>query len=868
MSLDDNYLAHYGILRRSGRYPWGSGGIVDASDTLSKEGLTELEIAKALGMSTTTLRNLKSLEKAEKKEAVRLSVTRKKDAGMSVMAIAAEEGMPVQTVRDLLKPSANAKHRIVTNVVDILERAVEEHKFVDVGEGVEHYLGVTDLKMKNALQLLKEKGYEVHSIRQQQLTTDNKTTLLILGPPGSDFKDATANRAALHIPNERSYDNGLTFKKPLPIANISMDRVKVMYDSEKDGLIEIRPGVEDLSMGSARYSQVRIAVDGKYYLKGMCVYGDKIPQGKDIVFHTSKKKDGDDTNALKKQENDEERPFSSTVVEYRYKDSAGVEKRSALNIVNIEGDWKTWSNNLSSQMLSKQPPSLVKRQLDIALGNKKLELDEIRALTNPVLKKHLLRDYAETLDSSAVHLKAAAMPGQKTSVFIPIPELKPGEIYAPQFANGTVVNLVRHPHGSISEIPTLVVNNKNPQATKTIGPHAVDAVGIHPKVAKVLSGADFDGDAGLVIPSNGLVKTKPPLQGLKDFEPKTAYPYYEGMVPMSKKQKGRFMGDVSNLITDMTLKGASDSEVARAIRHSMVVIDAEKHKLNFQQSFRDNGIAALKKKYQGGERAGASTLISKSKSVVYVPERSARYSIDPETGEKIYYLTNKTRTDKRGKEVVKLQKTNLMSEEDDAFSLSSGTRTERVYAEYANALKQLADDTRLEYTRVSIPKLSQSAKKTYADAVKSLEAKLREAMMNQPFERRAQLVGEEIYKLKKSQNGDDWDYEDRKKAKGQALVTARLRVGAKKKPIDITPREWEAIQMNAISPTMLTNLLRSTDPDVIRAYATPRHTLGLSPGQQSRAFALKKAGYTSAEIASAVGVSVSAINNLYFSEED
>ena len=48
------------------------------------------------------------------------------------------------------------------------------------------------------------------------------------------------------------------------------------------------------------------------------------------------------------------------------------------------------------------------------------------------------------------------------------------------------------------------------------------------------------------------------------------------------------MGDVSNLITDMTIKGANNDELARAVRHSMVVIDSEKHNLDVKASARDN----------------------------------------------------------------------------------------------------------------------------------------------------------------------------------------------------------------------------------------------------------------------------------------
>ncbi len=60
--------------------------------------------------------------------------------------------------------------------------------------------------------------------------------------------------------------------------------------------------------------------------------------------------------------------------------------------------------------------------------------------------------------------------------------------------------------------------------------NAPDAIGINPKVAQKLSGADFDGDAVIVIPNhNGLVKTSASLEGLKNFDPITAYSPYEGM---------------------------------------------------------------------------------------------------------------------------------------------------------------------------------------------------------------------------------------------------------------------------------------------------------------------------------------------------
>ena len=136
----------------------------------------------------------------------------------------------------------------------------------------------------------------------------------------------------------------------------------------------------------------------------------------------------------------------------------------------------------------------------------KEEYDEIMSLTNPAVKKKLLDSFADGCDSSAVHLKAAAMPRSSWHVLLPITTMKETEVYAPNYRDGDTVVLIRYPHGGRFEIPELTVNNKNKLANQTIR-QAKDAIGIHPDVAKRLSGADFDGDAVLVIPNNNkLVK--------------------------------------------------------------------------------------------------------------------------------------------------------------------------------------------------------------------------------------------------------------------------------------------------------------------------------------------------------------------------
>jgi len=69
------------------------------------------------------------------------------------------------------------------------------------------------------------------------------------------------------------------------------------------------------------------------------------------------------------------------------------------------------------------------------------------------------------------------------------------------------------------------------------------------------------------------------------------------------------MGMISNLIMDMTLKGASPDELARATRHSMTIIDAKKHDLNWKQSEKDNNIQELRLRYQGKKQGDVEAFI-------------------------------------------------------------------------------------------------------------------------------------------------------------------------------------------------------------------------------------------------------------------
>jgi transcriptional regulator with XRE-family HTH domain len=876
---------HYGVLRRSGRYPWGSGGeLLETVGKLGKQGLSEKEIADSLGISTGELRNQKALAATAEKEASRLNVIRQKERGMSIAAISRETGIPASTIRDLLKPDANMKFRVIKEIADLLRKLVDRDRFIDVGDGSEVFMGVSRTKLENAIALLKNEGHTIHYLRQEQLGTGRKTSIMVLGPKDATFKDVVDSKTNIGIPNIPDFytKDGVNFIQPSPINNMSSKRIQVRWaedgGTDKDGLIEMRAGVPELSLGGKGYAQVRIGVDGSHFMKGMAIERTDLPPGVDIIYNVSKPKSSNKLDAMKPQIEVGASRFGAVVKPNTYLDKNGKEQFGHVNILgegdslHVEGNWSKWNRNLASQVLSKQAPRIAAKQLDIAYENSLSEFSDISTLTNPTVRKHLLLEFADSVDRRAVDLKAAALPRQSTNVLLPDPTIKPTEIYAPNYRNGEQVSLIRYPHGGVFEIPTLTVNNKVSDLKDIIGATAADAVAIHPDVAARLSGADFDGDTAVVIPNrNKTLRTAPALEGLKGFDPKSGYPKYPGMKVMSEKQKQLEMGKISNLITDMTIKGASESEIARAVRHSMVVIDARNHKLNYKQSEADNAIGALKKKYQGSARSGASTLISRTTSEQRVPERRDHYSIDPKTGQKVFTYTNESFINKKTGMVVTKELRSTKGYEAlygdgegprSAHKLSSGTAIERVYANHADRMRDLGNKARLATLSQDPTPYDRKAKATYAKEVDSLEAKYKAAVAARPIERRAQLVGGAIYDAKLKAN-PDMTAADKQKEKGRSIALARTRLEAGKPTIAITPREWEAIEMGAISPTRLTSILRNSDMDQVRAHATPRALkAGLSTSKVTRAKALIKGGYTAAEIASALGVPVSQIQDI------
>lgn len=981
----DEFLEHEGVKRRSGRYKYGSGkvpyqhepwfkkGVVPSDKTafyarykaMKQDGYSDKDIAKSINdelyngekdyrgndkFNTTKLREWVTIGKEQQNaENITRAIHYRYERQMSLQAIADKFDTNESTIRSWLEPGRIERMNKTRAVADMIKEAVDEKGYLDVGKSLEVQLSlaqkdsekmITRTSTDAALEWLCSEGYKVSNIKTEQAQSPGKyTEMKVLTKDDVPYKDIVTNKDKIRPFTEYYSPDGENFyKTPDKPRSVDSKRIQVVYAEDggikKDGVIELRPGVKDISLGNDQYAQVRIAVDDTHYLKGMAVYNNNLPDGVDIRFNTNKSKgtplkgETSDTSVLKPFKlNDEggfkdpDNPFGSmTKPNEPYKDADGNEVPSCVNKVNTNEDWAKWSKNLPSQFLSKQDKGLAKRQLAVEYNRREQEYEDISNLVNPTLKKKLLMDFADEMASDANHLKAAPLPGQATHVILPVTTLKDTEVYAPNYKQGEEVVLVRFPHAGPFESPRLKVNNRNKEAKENLG-QAEHAIGINSHVAEQLSGADFDGDTVLVIPVRGQnLRTEKPLAGLKDFDDKIQYKAYEGMPRVAKEDSfdtQMQMGKVSNLITDMTIANAPLSDIEKAVKHSMVVIDAEKHNLDWKRSERENEIAKLKEKYQGKSNGGASTLISQANADARVHKRreitdtkimtpeelkdfQAGYKVYRETGEKYIkpnisvssmtpeqktqYYKDRAEHNKAVKEYMRtgkeysiptppegvkykeewnLEKVSRMSTKRDAHELVSDHNSiiENVYADHANKLKALELKARAEARVTPGIKKDPLAAKKYSEEVASLKRKLVIAESYSPLERQAQNLTEAQLKNWKANTYPAPTKEEIKKKKFKLLAQNREAVGGNdKQKFKLTDKEWEAIQANAVSNSMMEQILSKADQDQIRQLATPKKTKSINKSQLSRAKTMVKAGYTQAEVASMLGISVSTLS--------
>lgn len=896
------------------------------------------DIAKMMGYKSTKEWRYKLSEEKDRLASYRYAEIRRlrEERQMSPEAIAERLHVSNSQVRSVLKASEDVKESELTATANVLRESLEKYGYIDVGDQVERTLGISKEKLGAAVKRLEQEGYPRAKIQVNQINPrqeGQKTTMIVLGPKGMTPHDVAVScyddLNKIHMINEyKSEDLGMTYFDIFPPVSVDSKRIKINYADEngeqnKDGVIELRPGVPDLSLGANQvYSQVRIAVDDKYYLKGMAVYNNKMPDGVDIIFNTNKAEGTPIEKVFKPLKRtkelpngdpdpnspiDKDNPFGSNIKAFDpnnpaesgqsfYTDKNGKKCQSAINKVNPEGTWSTWNKCLAAQFLSKQSLEFAEQQLKITYLKKQEEFEKVMSVTNDVVRKKMLLDFADECDASSYELKAAALPRQSNKVLLPLDSIKETECYCPDYRDGENLCLIRYPHSGPMEIVEVKVNNNNRDAASLYGKAPRDVIVINPKVAPKLSGADFDGDSVVVIPNRryrnkegkmvSVIDVRPMLKKLEGFDPKTAFPGYPGMKVMTERTKGIEMGKAANLIADMQLLGAEleGDEMARAIKYSMVVIDAKKHKLDWEAAKNEYGIRELRKKYQGKTSGGAATLLTRAGAEINnIPQRSLYTKIDPKTGKVIYRETGKMRKvwdkDEEGnwyvkKEEPRTSKSYKMLEADDAFELASDPKNplpmEKIYGNYANGMKRMAAEARIRSEAISTSgAYKRSAAKAYQEEVYSIDKKLMARKALAPNDRMALRGATMIMKAKLEEN-PNMSKEERKKKGAQAMSACRRRCtpGGKKEKIDITPKEWEAIQAGAISATKLKSLLLYANEDQVRSYATPQtDKRKLSAAQIERIKAMINSKTTNkSDIAEEFGISVSTLNRYVYGE--
>lgn len=206
-------------------------------------------------------------------------------------------GINESTVRSLLNPKSEDRMTQAMSTVELLRDQIKKKGMIDVTAGVETSLGISKERLNLALDYLeKAEGCPIYTGGIPQINNPGQQTIQkVICKPGTEHKEIY-NYDKVHTIDEYVSDNqGDTYHKKFTYpASMDSKRLMVRYDEDggtkKDGIIELRRGCQDLSLGDSRYSQVRILVDGTHYLKGMAVYSDNMPDGVDVIFNTNKKK--------------------------------------------------------------------------------------------------------------------------------------------------------------------------------------------------------------------------------------------------------------------------------------------------------------------------------------------------------------------------------------------------------------------------------------------------------------------------------------------------------------------------------------------------------------------------------------------------
>ena len=236
--FQDDILMHYGVKRRSGRYPWGSGDnpfqhggdFLSRVEELQSQGKSEKEIAEELKMSTTDLRMQVRVAKHERRMVLADRAKSLREEGKTLDEIAKIMGYNNDSsVRALLNENTATNKNKARQTAERLKQELAEKGALDVGTGAERELGVSSGVLQEALFILETEGYNRFGVGVPQVNNPkNRTITPIISVPDIDQRQVYQDLSLVKSVGEyHSTDGGESWDKREYPASISSDRVKI-----------------------------------------------------------------------------------------------------------------------------------------------------------------------------------------------------------------------------------------------------------------------------------------------------------------------------------------------------------------------------------------------------------------------------------------------------------------------------------------------------------------------------------------------------------------------------------------------------------------------------------------------------------------
>src|SRR5699024_3398393 len=218
------------------------------------------ELPKEYQLGTTEFRVAQRRAKHDRRQLQYDRIRSLKEDGLTATEIGREMGLNESTVRSILNSGVTERVGRAEEIAKTLKDEVDRKGMIDISEGAERVLGVTEGQLDEAAYILEaEYGYKRYGVGVKNTTNPRQqTNTTVLAKPEFDQKYAYQHQDQIQALGDYHFDSdtGVARKLQRP-SSLDSSRVAVRYAEDggidKDGVIEIRRGVADLDLGKSHY---------------------------------------------------------------------------------------------------------------------------------------------------------------------------------------------------------------------------------------------------------------------------------------------------------------------------------------------------------------------------------------------------------------------------------------------------------------------------------------------------------------------------------------------------------------------------------------------------------------------------------------